>query len=74
MAGTNGTTAALNANVESHGIDVNSLRRDDFDTFFANRARTLLDLIAKAMRKLITNFDSEDVVAAFGAGIASIEP
>lgn len=65
---------ALDANLESHGIDVNSLRRDDFDTFFANRTRTLHDLIARAMRKPINNLDSEDVVAAFGAGIDSIKP
>ncbi len=63
---TNVSAAALNLNVESHGIDVISLRSDDFDTFFAFRAKTLLDLISKAMGKRINNLNSTDVVEAFG--------
>lgn len=66
---TNVSSATLNANVESHGIDVTSLRNDDFDTFFAFRAKTLLDLISKAMGKRIANLDSNDVVAAFGLAL-----
>lgn len=63
---TNVSAAALNTNIESHGIDVTSLRGDDFDTFFAFRAKTLLDLISKAMGKRINNLNSTDVVEAFG--------
>lgn len=66
---TNVSAAALNANVESHGIDVTSLRNDDFDTFFALRAKTLLGLISKAMGKSITNLSSTDVVDAFGMSL-----
>lgn len=66
---TNVTSVALNANIESHGIDVDSLRNDDFDTFFALRAKTLLDLIAKAMGKRINNLDSAEVVEAFGLAL-----
>ncbi len=66
---TNVSASALNANVASHGIDVASLRNDDFDTFFALRAKTLLGLIAKAMGKRINNLDSTDVVEAFGMSL-----
>ena len=57
---------ALNANVASHLLNVHALRDDDFDTFFALRARALLGLIAKAMGKSIHNLDSTDVIDAFG--------
>jgi hypothetical protein len=63
---TNVSAAALDTNIESHGIDVTSLRGDDFDTFFAFRAKMLLDLISKAMGKRINNLNSTDVVEAFG--------
>jgi len=59
----------LNANIESHGIDVTSLREDDFDTFFAFRAKTLLELISKAMGKRIANLESTDVIEAFGMSL-----
>ena len=65
----NVSSPSLNENVQSHGIDVASLREDDFDTFFAFRAKTLLDLISKAMGKRITNLDSTDVVEAFGMAL-----
>ena len=66
---TNVWAQALDANVASHGIDVASLRNDDFETFFALRAKTLLGLIAKAMGKRINNLDSTDVVEAFGMSL-----
>ncbi len=69
IEGTNVSAAALDTNVASHGIDVASLRKDDFDTFFALRAKTLLGLIAKAMGKQINNLDSTDVVEAFGMSL-----
>jgi hypothetical protein len=62
----NVSAASLNTNVKSHGIDVAALRNDDFDTFFAARAKKLLSLISKAMNKHITNLDSTDVVDTFG--------
>ena len=60
---------ALNANVQSHAIDVATLRGDDFDTFFAFRAKALLDLIGKAMGKQISSLDSTDVIEAFGMAL-----
>ena len=62
---------ALNKNIRSHGIDVTSLREDDFETFFAFRAMTLLELISKAMGKSITNLNSTDVVEAFGMALVA---
>lgn len=63
---TNVSPAALNGNIASHGIDVSSLRSDDFDVFFVCRAKTLIDLISKAMGKQIDNLNSTDVIEAFG--------
>jgi hypothetical protein len=65
----NVSATSLNANVESHGIDATALRKDDFDIFFASRAKTLLNLISKAMNKRITNLDSADVVVEFGMSL-----
>ncbi len=50
----------------SHKIDVASIRKDDFDSFFIARAKELLDLISAAMGRTIPNRDSEEIVAAFG--------
>lgn len=67
---TNVSSSNLNRNIESHGIDVGSLREDDFSKFFVLRAKTLLKLIGKAMGKPVTNLDGSDVVEAFGASLA----
>lgn len=66
---TNVSSSNLNINIESHGIDVGSLREDDFSKFFVLRAKNLLNLIGKAMGKPITNLDGSDVVEAFGASL-----
>ena len=66
---TNVSSACLDANIQSHGIDVASLRRDDFHTFFALRAKALLGLISKAMGKPVTNLGGSDVIEAFGASL-----
>lgn len=67
---TNVSAAALNTNVESHGIDVNALRSDDFDTFFALRAKLLIKMISKAMGKQIGNLNSTEVIEAFGVPLS----
>ncbi len=61
------SATSLDSNVESHGIDVNSLRNDDFDAFFTLRSKKLLDLIGNVMRKQITNLDSTEIIEAFGS-------
>jgi len=62
--------ADLDTNVKSHAIDVSTLRSDDFDTFFAQRAKSLLSLISKAMGKQISNLNSTEVIDAFGMSLA----
>lgn len=65
----NVSAATLDVNVRSHGIDVAALREDDFETFFANRAKTILGLISKAMGKSISNLNSTEVTDAFGMSL-----
>lgn len=64
---TNVAVDALDKNLQSHVIDVASLRADDFQAFFICRAKALLELIGRAMGKQITDLDSTEVVQAFGA-------
>lgn len=56
----------LDEYLTSHLIDVTCIRDDDFDRFFIDRAKKMLDLISKAMGKTISNRDSEETVGAFG--------
>jgi len=58
--------ADLDKFVTSHKIDITIIRADDFDGFFVNRAKALLDLISSAMGKTISNRDSDETIAAFG--------
>ncbi len=44
-------TESLNAYLASHQIDVESIRNDDFDTYFNRRRNALLDLIEQATGK-----------------------
>lgn len=64
---TNVAADVLDENLQSHIIDVTSLRADDFRSFFIYRAKALLELIGKSMGKKIANLDSTDVIEAFGA-------
>lgn len=66
---TNVSPAALDVNLESHAIDVNALRTDNFDLFFSSRAKALLNLIGQAMGKQIADLDSTDVIEAFGTAL-----
>jgi hypothetical protein len=66
IEGKNVSADSLVKNVGSHGIDVNSLRNDDYVTFFATRAKVLLDLIYGAMGKQLDGLGSADVVETFG--------
>lgn len=70
IQGTNVEASMLDENLRSHVIDVASLRADDFQAFFVCRAKSLLELIGKAMGKQIANLDSTDVIDAFGAPLS----
>ena len=59
----------LNSYLESHWVDVESCRKDDFNTYFSKRASALLDAIAAATGKPIAGRNSEDVVREFGSSL-----
>jgi hypothetical protein len=54
--------ARIDEILQSHVIDSQSLRADDFDKFFQSRKSALLDRISKAMGKKIVN-EMVDVTA-----------
>lgn len=60
----------LRARVESHLIDYDALAADDFDAFFIDRAKRLLDAIEDAMGKEVPDRASDETVAAFGCPLA----
>lgn len=57
----------LDKYLETHLVNVNALRNDDFDTYFISRAKSVIALISSAMGKAVTNLDGDDVVEAFGS-------
>ena len=59
----------LDGYLESHWIDVNAARSDDFNTFIISRAIMLLDAIAAAMGKPISGRDGEEVINNFGTAL-----
>ena len=63
------TEAELKERIESHCIDYDSLVRDDFDTYFVDRAKKLLGLIEKAMGKPVSDRDAEITIEQFGASL-----
>jgi hypothetical protein len=60
------TTKDLDGFIETHLIDVTDLRSDNFEGYYAKRAKALLTLIGNAMGKGIPNLSSDEVIAAFG--------
>ena len=61
--------ATLDTHLESHWLDVEAMRNDDFDQFIIKRAGKLLDAISVAMGKPISGRDSDDVIKNFGTKI-----
>ena len=60
----------LQARVESHFIDYSELKADNFNGYFIDRAKSLLNLIEKAMNKPVTDRDAENTLEQFGASLA----
>ena len=60
---------ALDNALISNFIDVDSLKKDDFDAFIIKRAISLLDLIGKSMGKEVSDRSSEEVIKAFGCSL-----
>ncbi len=68
------TEETLKTRIESHCIDYEALVSDDFDAYFIDRARKLLDLIEKAMGKPVSDREAEITVEQFGAPLSSASP
>lgn len=54
--------AQLNASLESHQIDVEAIRADDFDTYFIKRQQALLNLIEKATGKEVSGREDPQAI------------
>lgn len=63
------TESELQRRVESHFIDYTKLKVNDFDGCFIARAKSILDLIEKAMDKPITDRDAESTRNQFGESL-----
>lgn len=63
------TEEDLRARIESHMVNYDALVSDDFDTYFVDRAKKLLNLIEKAMGKPVADRDAEATVEQFGASL-----
>ena len=55
--------------IESHLVDFGSFITDDFDAYFADRAKRLLDIIEKAMGKPVSDRASEETIKNFGEAL-----
>ena len=52
--------------IESHKVNYNNLVSDDFNAYFVDRAKKLLNMIEKATGKFVSGRDSEDTIREFG--------
>lgn len=63
------TENELQRRVESHFIDYTKLKVNDFNGCFISRAKSILNLIEKAMDKPITDRDAESTRTQFGESL-----
>lgn len=59
----------LNEYLESHWLDVESCREDNFDKHIVYRAKKLLDAIENVTGKVISGRDSDEVIEKFGQSL-----
>ena len=64
------TEQELKDRIESHCINYNALIHDDFDRYFIDRAKMLLDLIESAMGKAVSDRNAEVTIKQFGASLS----
>ena len=64
------TGTVLDSYLETHMINVTFCRADDFNQFFIERAKKLMDMIEVATGKAIAGRDSENVVKDFGGALS----
>lgn len=63
------TEDELRERIESHKINYDALIADDFDTYFIDRAKAILDLIESAMGKRVADRGAENTIDNFGASL-----
>lgn len=63
------TEEELKERIESHFVNYSALSADDFDTYFIDRAKSLLVLIEKAMGKQVSDKDSDATIEQFGKSL-----
>ena len=51
-------------------MDYDALVSDDFDNYFVDRAKKLLDLIENAMGKKVADRNAENTIEQFGESLA----
>ena len=64
------TEADLRDRIESHKVNYDALVADDFDTYFIDRAKCILDMIEAVMEKKVSDRTAENTVQQFGAPLA----
>lgn len=63
------TEEVLRERIESHCINYDALVHDNFDDYFVDRAKKLLDLIESAMGKPVSDRDAEITIKQFGSSL-----
>ena len=63
------TETELRDRIESHMINYDALVHDDFDTYFIDRAKALLNLIENAMNKPVSDRGAETTIQQFGTSL-----
>ena len=57
--------------IVSHKVNYDYLAADDFDAYFIDRAKLLLNRIEKATGKTISGRDSEETIREYGVSLAN---
>ena len=63
------TEDMLRERIESHKVNYDALISDDFDTYFVDRAKKLLDIIETAMDKKVSDRSAENTIQQFGVSL-----
>lgn len=63
------TENELKDRIESHMINFEYLKQNDFDNYFIDRAKKLLNLIENAMGKNVSDRGSDDTIEQFGKSL-----
>ena len=69
MANKGLTQVKIQEAIQSHKVNYTYLAADDFDSYFIDRAKQLLNRIEKAKGKTITGRDSEETIREYGVSL-----